>query len=977
MNKYFRSKAAETTAVILLGAGSFLNAQEPVEVHRGARPAIPDSLIHTGNCLPGVIRIKLTPEAQRSSRIRHSRNSNSIETSLSAIDELNNRFGVSEMKPTFNLYKTQSRAVRSRRALHHSWGFDRWYDITIANDSITQAVEAYNELAEVALAEPIFRKVRNSSEERESSEWIPNDPEYSKQWHYHSTGQKGSVIGSDINLQKAWYYERGFEEILVAVVDGGLELDHPDLKANIWEGKGYNFVDGSETIVGDYHGTHVGGTVAAVNNNGIGVSGVAGGSGPHVGDGIRMMSCQIFSATAFGGSAEALIWAADNGAVISQNSWSYGDSLVFNQSDLDAIDYFNANGGGDALVGGLAVFSAGNRGLEGTYYPGCYEGAFSVASIDNEKVRASYSNHGDWVDITAPGGDKFKGAGAGVYSTDVGGDYKYLDGTSMACPHVSGVAALIVSAAYRNGIVLTADELKEILQKSADNIFTGEYLGKMGAGLVNAGAAFTLLNKEYLTDLQPPYEFSAELISGSGASLKWRPNDAQMPVIVTVSRNGDFTAPVDGKTYTAGDMIGNSEVIYVGSETTALHTGLKSKEHLQYRIYSSDNNTYSGYRTGFVITDHFDQSGTAEDPYLINTLEELKTIMSFPRYWDNHIRLTASINAASTREWNKGRGWTPIGHDNTPFSGVFMGGGHTIDSLYINKDSDFNSFFGVIKDGTVDSLGMRDVHFTGKGFTAGFVGRAIPGTISNCFATGSVNGNLFTGGFAGLLNNATVSDCYARVTVKGGWNVGGFAGSCYQTTISNCYTAGSIQASGTVGGFAGVGDAPGTCYWDKDVAQVATSKGGTAVSTEEMQKSETFSNWDFTNIWKIPENGGYPLFTWEKSADEGVSVVVKKSSAFGAGVAVETNPVARTSGNGTIVLTTAVSGSVVFTVFDALGAVLAESEEISIQNGKARFVWDLTNKSGSTVCSGSYLIIAKVKSQGAVEYLKEIIGVFE
>lgn len=272
------------SAATLLGTAF---AQDSIPL-RGVRPEIPLSAITAENTVPGVIRIKLTAEAQNRCRMRLNRSSGRVETNLESLDLLNRRFGAKGVTPTFaNLENAGSRAGTQQRENHKRWGFDRWYDISIDSDSLHEVLKAYRNLPEVAVSEPVFKIVRHGA-----SEWIPNDPQFKDQWHYKNSGQKKGGVGADINLPEAWVSERGLEKIVVAVVDGGIEQDHPDLKSNLWKERGFNFVDNVPRIDGDYHGTHVAGTVAAVNNNKIGVSGIAGGSGN--GDGVRLMSCQIF-----------------------------------------------------------------------------------------------------------------------------------------------------------------------------------------------------------------------------------------------------------------------------------------------------------------------------------------------------------------------------------------------------------------------------------------------------------------------------------------------------------------------------------------------------------------------------------------------------------------------------------------------------------------------------------------------------------
>ena len=221
------------------------------------------------------------------------------------------------------------------------------------------------------------------------------------------------------------------------------------------------------TINAGYHGTHVAGTIGAVNNNGIGVSGIAGGSG--TGNGVRIMSCEILGGTGSGNIPDSYVYAADMGALISQNSWGYQYPEYYEQAVLDAIDYFIAEAGsyaGSPMKGGIVIFAAGNSAYDGKWYPAYYDQIVSVAALNASSHLTVYSNYGTWVDISAPGGQAEDNANIdpnspyknGVLSTLDNDSYGFMDGTSMACPHVSGVAALIVSKFGGTGF--TMSELK-------------------------------------------------------------------------------------------------------------------------------------------------------------------------------------------------------------------------------------------------------------------------------------------------------------------------------------------------------------------------------------------------------------------------------------------------------------------------------------------------------------------------------------
>lgn len=352
------------------------------------------------------------------------------------------------------------------------------------------------------------------SPETFADEFPFNDPKLKDQWHYYNDG-KGSYkeAGCDINVFPVWEVGAvGNEEVIVSVVDGGIDYNHEDLNYNMWRNPeqsgdnvyGYNYVDGSFTIIPHDHGTHVAGTISAVNNNGKGVCGVAGGDYENNIKGVSLMSCQIFKTNPsdprkdIGGNTSAAIkWGADHGAVISQNSWGYEYGKVNDTpySEKQAIDYFVKNAGYDEnrnqvgpMAGGVVIFAAGNDNAEESY-PGSYKSAICVTSLGADFKRASYSNYGSFADIAAPGGEASKGRL--VWSTIPGNDYVGYQGTSMACPHVSGVAALVVS--QLGGPGFTADKLKEILLGSINDVdiydYNSPYVGKLGAGLIDATKA--------------------------------------------------------------------------------------------------------------------------------------------------------------------------------------------------------------------------------------------------------------------------------------------------------------------------------------------------------------------------------------------------------------------------------------------------------------------------------------------------------
>lgn len=485
----------------------------------GTRPFIdiykvPDSAIEKG-----YIHIKLDKSHGALAQNYDFLNGSLSQFGIESLDAMNDRFDVKNITPLFGDVK-QNKKWSWR---HVEWGFHLWFRLEIKADTdIRDIVMAYRSLEkDVQWAEPGYKKVLHAMGDDEIisinktlSRWTPNDTRFNEQWHYHNTGQAGGTPDCDINLPEAWEIETGHSDVIVAIIDQGVQVDHPDLAPNMWvntgeipgngidddgngyidDVHGYSFVHNWHEILPGDHGCHTAGTVAAANNNGLGVAGVAGGSGS--GDGVRLMSCQVYHGSSSSGQQLAAVYAADNGAAISQNSWSYNSANLYEHYILDSIDYFNANGGGNVLRGGISIFSAGNNNMEGLWYPGCYDGAFAVAATNNKDKRPMYSNYGAWVDVSAPGGEFINSLEEGILSCTKNDAYGFQVGTSMACPHVSGVAALLVSYAHRNGITLRNDQVAQILSETTDNHYhlNPNFLGKLGSGRVNAHSALLAID---------------------------------------------------------------------------------------------------------------------------------------------------------------------------------------------------------------------------------------------------------------------------------------------------------------------------------------------------------------------------------------------------------------------------------------------------------------------------------------------------
>lgn len=480
-------------------------------------------------------------------------------------------------------------------------GLNLWYVVRFSEDvSVEELAMRLSALGEVSRVEynrtirkafskpaiPLTRK-DVAAVTKAASDAVWNDPELPYQWHIINNGNlkpEKFLEGCDVNVAGAWKKCTGDPSIIVAVVDEGVDCFHEDLHASMWVNEneiwrskddndgngyagdvyGYNFARNSGVVATDSkydtgHGTHVAGVIAAQNNNGKGISSIAGGDG--VNPGVRIMSCQIFSgqyAASVLDEVRAIKYAADNGAVILQCSWGYtsGASNPYEWApqystdeqwkydcplEVAALDYFiHYAGSPDGVIeGGIAIFAGGNEDAPAAGYPGAYKDFVSVAATAGDFTPAIYSNYGTGINISAPGGDQdyyweyddreALGAIGCVLSTlpttisEIG--YGYMEGTSMACPHVSGVVALGLSYAAKLKKHFKAEEVIEMLYKSArlrpletnwnldspkvyykyvadlgfahkSSIDLNEYRGQMGAGMVNAEGLLQLIEDE-------------------------------------------------------------------------------------------------------------------------------------------------------------------------------------------------------------------------------------------------------------------------------------------------------------------------------------------------------------------------------------------------------------------------------------------------------------------------------------------------
>jgi hypothetical protein len=245
--------------------------------------------------------------------------------------------------------------------------------------------------------------------------------------------------------------------------------------------------------------------------------------------------------------------------------------------------------------GGITIFAAGNSGSQGQWYPGYYSGCFSVAATNNQDKRSWYSNYDTWVDVSAPGGETNQVTQRGVLSCWRNSNYGFYEGTSMACPHVSGIAALMISLAYGQ---FTPAQVADIIRNTTDDHYgvNPGYIGKLGTGRVNAHSALLeTLNQMILVN--NPLAFSALPASNTQINLNWVKNPENDAVMIAWNTTEVFGDPVQSQAYQTGDLIqGGGTVLYLGAENSFQHTGLNSNTPYYYKVWSV--NGVNEYSTG-------------------------------------------------------------------------------------------------------------------------------------------------------------------------------------------------------------------------------------------------------------------------------------------------------------------------------------------------------------------------------------------
>jgi thermitase len=424
-----------------------------------------------------------------------------------------------------------------------------------SNDLLREALDAYRNDPAVEYAELDYIV---------HIEVSPNDPLYSIQWSLQK-----------INAPQAWDINTGSYSVIVAVADTGVDYNHRDISNNMWTDlngyHGYDYVNSDNYPIDDHgHGTHCAGIIAAKGNNEKDIAGVCWN--------VKIMALKILDSSGSGSysnAATAFYYAVNNGADIISNSWGGYD---FSQTLQDAIDY--------AYSQGVILVAAAGNDYQYCYphYPSSMEHVISVASTNSNDEKAPSSNYGDWIDISAPGVNVLSLRAAG---TSMGSPYDtyttYASGTSMACPHVSGVVALLLSE-YP---ALSSEEITARLLDNADDISAANptYAGRLGSGRINVYKSLRFNSEATVKFNRPAYSchdvVAIEIhdfdISGTGTqhlTLTTTNGDSET-VVLTEDANQPWI--FNGAISTTGDAVNQNDGLLEVSDgeiITAAYTDL-------------------------------------------------------------------------------------------------------------------------------------------------------------------------------------------------------------------------------------------------------------------------------------------------------------------------------------------------------------------------------------------------------------------
>ncbi len=588
--------------------------------------------------------------------------------------------------------------------------------------------------------------------------------------------------------------------------------------------------------------------------------------------GVKLTNVDITAEGRSGGliseSANSQITNCMTSGIVSGNNWILGGLVGFSSGSTVIDNCFStADVSGLTYIGGLAgvhqvnsliynSFSMGN--VSGNRYVGGLVG--TIASFGN--VSNSFS------------------AGSVTGNSDVGG----LIGFEMS---VSNVINSFWNMASSGQVVSAGGEGKTTAEMTALFTFTDAGWDFKGLGIneiwnihESVNNAHPFLNWHFPGMEAPAEQIIPTVITEAVTAVDM--NSAS--ILAKIINMGNPAATQHGVCWNTsgepdlGDSSSAEGSVSNAGQFTSFINGLTVNTTYYVRAYAiNDEGVHYGNELSFMITSQPAGEGTPDNPYLVATLADLFWLTNDQSAWDKHFLQVENINATETQTWDGGKGWTPIGSSDHPFSGHYNGNGKTIRGLFVNRPyTDYVGLFGSVTDAQINELGLIMAAIKGQSHVGGLAGRAGNNTvIESCFSTGNVTGRgPSIGGLAGrLYGNSTVINSYNMSKVEG-LTTGsvaraGLIGNINQATVINCYSAGSVGAynvAGLIGGFTeGVVE---NSYWDTEASGVNYSSGGYGRTTAEMTfpySVNTYVNWNFDDVWATDDNfsinSGYPYLT--------------------------------------------------------------------------------------------------------------------
>ena len=688
------------------------------------------------------------------------------------LDKLNKRYRVRKIKPLFKNFSTNLQRLKTlpkkpgqlltqrekrilrrlRRAPKNAKipALDRIYKLEVEPEkgqSLQEVVAAYNEDPDVEYAELNYIVSTNLT---------PNDPLYPLQWPLNNIGQDYPVSSTknssgtpdcDIDAPEAWDIHTTSPEIVVAVVDTGVDYAHRDLQGNMWVNEvelngtegldddgngyiddiyGYDFInDDNDPMDDNAHGTHCAGIIAAAGDNGLDITGICWNA--------KIMALKFLNPLGYGNIEDAitaLYYAVENGADVTSNSWSGGG---YSKTMEEVINYAYSQGV-------ITVAAAGNDGADSPIYPAYYENVIAVAATDSNNQKAYFSNYGDWVDIAAPGvyilSLKANRTSNGIPYND----YTIIgSGTSMACPHVAGACALMLPI-YPG---IKVNTLKHVLLHSTDPISPEICI----SGKLNLYKAISGLSKKIVLLDSDIYSCSAIVqilarnldLTGAGTQYVTVTSDGgDLETIVLTEESsslGIFTDTIvtdsadpvieDGILQTSHGQVITAAYEYEDANgITAIATDIADVD-CQPPVISNVQIEVPGPEP--TVTFQTDEPTTArvlcglacDGPYFIDqndsnlTTEHTIKLIGVSPSTDYYFVIEANdIVGNKTIDSNNGNCYT---FTTSPFDNIYVPSQHPTIQKAIDYSWDGTTVW--VEDGTYTGTGNRDIHFKGKSIT--------------------------------------------------------------------------------------------------------------------------------------------------------------------------------------------------------------------------------------------------------------------